>query len=203
MSAHARGSTTKRSMRYCVLIVLGIVLWFVAIISASATSTLHEQLPEAALTLSSGLFLVAGVLYLARWRLTEDPRAAHTALAWLVLGVGLPASALVGPVLRGPDALGALAPGTSLPFLVIAIGLLTRPTAPRAIARRHGRLVTAATICTVAGLLIARHVLPVLARRGVVACRGLVARRGFVARRGVAAPAVLGAAGVGPGAELP
>ena len=82
---------------------LGLAGWSLAIgLSPANAVVTHQDLADLARNLGSGLFLVAGVLCLASWRLTADPPAARRAVALLVLGAGVPGAAAIGPLLGEP-----------------------------------------------------------------------------------------------------
>ncbi|HKC28031.1 MAG TPA: HAMP domain-containing sensor histidine kinase [Jatrophihabitans sp.] len=107
----------------------GLTAWCVLIAAYPAHSiTGHEQLPNLARTLSSGLFLVAGVLYLARGRLTDELRTAQFATALLVFGATVPAVAAIGPLLHEPHDMAQTAASTRALFLIPVFMLLLRAT---------------------------------------------------------------------------
>lgn len=175
-SARVRGvqDTGRHVPAYYALLLAGIAVWIAAALATSADPALHDQLPATALTLSSGLFLVAGVLQLATWRLTEQPRAARSALACVVLGCAVPVAALAGPLLRGPDSLGGLAPGSCLPFVVVAVALLVpHDGAGQVLSRRYARVVTASGCAALAAVLLGREYLPAAWRSGAVLVAGV------------------------------
>jgi signal transduction histidine kinase len=148
-------------------LTLGVALWLLFVGASSLSShTAREQLPALAVNLASGLFLVIGVLRLAFWRLTEAPQAARGAVAFLVLGTGLPAASLVGPLLHEPAVLAGSAPSTRILFLVVVFALLLpgpqwrRATGERPISARYLVVVSAALALVATGLLAGRLWLP-------------------------------------------
>lgn len=148
-------------------LTLGVGLWLLFVGASSLSShTTRQQLPALAVNLASGLFLVIGVLRLAFWRLTETPQAARGAVAYLVLGTGLPAATLVGPLLHEPAALAGSAPSTRILFLVVVFALLLpgpqwrRASGARPISVGYLAAVAAGLALVTAGLLAARLWLP-------------------------------------------
>lgn len=104
---------------------LGVALWCVVLRATPDSAYLiHVQAPAVARNLASGLFLVAGVLRLSRWRLTGDPAAARASLALLLLGVAVPAAALIGPILHESGAVAQNAPSARALFLIPVLTLL-------------------------------------------------------------------------------
>jgi signal transduction histidine kinase len=90
-----------------------------------------STLPEVIRALAAGLFLIAGVLRLVRWRLTADPETARAATALIVLGAALATLPLVGPLLQQSPELERSAPAARLLFVVPLLVLLTLRAHPR------------------------------------------------------------------------
>lgn len=140
-----------RSRKACrVAFVLGLTAWCALIAASPAHSvTGHEVLPNLARTFGSGLFLVAGALYLARCRLADEPRTAHISAALIVLGVAVPAVPAIGPLLHESQDMSQSAPSTRAIFLIPVFALLLRSS--RAVLQRTaGRFVLG--LVTVSGL---------------------------------------------------
>lgn len=108
--------------------------------------------------LAAGLFLTAGVLFMAVWRLTTQWTAARAALLFLVLGTLLPATTVLRLITSNGIAVQTEAPETRLVLAVpLAILALAAARRNRALLRR-----TVATLVTVAVLVP----LPILAVSG-------------------------------------
>jgi signal transduction histidine kinase len=144
-----------------------LAVWYVALRSTPDSShLLHQQIPVVARNLASGLFLVAGVLRLARWRFTGEPQSARTAIALLLLGTAVPAAALIGPLLHESVAVAQNSPSARALFLVPVFALLLpssrwpRQTVARPIPAAFAARTAAATAVLLALLLAARALLP-------------------------------------------
>ena len=164
---HADNSWRGHNIVLSAALTLGVGLWLLFVGASSLSShTAREQLPDLAVNLASGLFLVIGVLRLAYWRLTAAPQAARGAVAYLVLGTGLPAAALIGPLLHEPSVLAGSAPSTRILFLVVVFALLLpgpqwrRATGARPISVRYLGAVSAALTLVATGLIAGRFWLP-------------------------------------------
>ena len=82
------------------LLVVVFVAWCTLASAARALpESVNIQVLQVARALSTGLFLTAGVLWLARWRLTNDSQSACAAAALILLGAALPIVGIVGPFL--------------------------------------------------------------------------------------------------------
>src|SRR3954465_8593554 len=87
----------RRAVRVSLLLWPVLLTWILVISLSPARDVVTRQhLAELARNLASGLFLVAGVLALALWRLSAAPMSARHAVAWFVLGASLPGSAAIG-----------------------------------------------------------------------------------------------------------
>jgi signal transduction histidine kinase len=114
------------------------VLLATALAACYGFSRLASLLPTSAATalpgviraLSVGLFLMAAVLRLARWRLTGDAHAARGATALTVIGAALASLPLVGPLVQHSPSLVHSAPAARLMFVVPVLVLLTTETRP-------------------------------------------------------------------------
>ena len=107
-----------------------------------------------ALVVASGLFLVAGMLRLARWRLTADQHSALVGTALVLMGgVCLPIGGL-GHALGGIG--DYLTPGARLLVSLVCMGLvLLSLSCPDLFLRRSGRLpLVVATLITVVLVLL-------------------------------------------------
>jgi signal transduction histidine kinase len=111
----------------CALVAWAALVWA----APSLPESLALQVPQLARALAAGLFLTAGVMRLARWRLTDDPRAARAAAALLFLGAGLPAVALVGPLMQRPEALAHATPAARLLLVFPVLALIAAGSLPR------------------------------------------------------------------------
>ncbi|MGH8861961.1 MAG: sensor histidine kinase [Jatrophihabitantaceae bacterium] len=100
-------------------------LWvWVAIVHAVRTSTaMRIEVPELARNVGAGLFLIAGVLRMASWRLTSDWAAARSALTLLIVGTALPASAVLGKMLHTGPVAAIEAPAARLFFVLPLVAL--------------------------------------------------------------------------------
>ena len=100
--AAARSLTADRtSWRAAGLLSIALACWCsIAWAARWMPTSVDLQIPQVARALSAGLFLTAGVLGLARWRLTGDGRTARRASAWILLGAALPLVSLIGPLMQ-------------------------------------------------------------------------------------------------------
>lgn len=125
--AHAgvAGRKVRRSIPWWALLWLGLATWVAAIVLSPTKSTVtHQDLADLARNLDSGVFLVAGVVLLATWRLTGDAVVGRRAVAFLVVAASFPGSAAVGPLLHEPATFAHGAPSTRALFLIPVIALL-------------------------------------------------------------------------------
>jgi signal transduction histidine kinase len=127
----------RRATDACTWVAAGILTgalgaWAALVWAApSLPASLALQVPQFARALAAGLFLTAGVMRLARWRLTDDPRAARAAAALLLLGAGLPAVALVGPLMQRPEALAHATPAARMLLVFPVLALIAAGSLPR------------------------------------------------------------------------
>src|SRR4051812_3869389 len=71
--------------------VVAFAAWYVLVrIAPELPRPVAVQIPQVARALAAGLFLTSGVLWLVRWRLTDDPRSARAGTALILLGGALP-----------------------------------------------------------------------------------------------------------------
>ena len=99
-----RSSTANRNTWLAAgLLITALAAWC-ALVWATPwlPASIDLQVPQVARTLSAGLFLAAGVLWLVRWWLTDDQQSARTGAAFILLGLALPVVALVGPLMQSP-----------------------------------------------------------------------------------------------------
>ncbi len=133
---------------------------------APASVGTQELVAAVAKNLAAVLLVVAGVMWLACWRLNGDRLTARVAVAMLVLGVGLPEVTAVGPLLHETGQLALFAPSTRALLVIPVLALLlparrweglgsVRPTG-----RAYGVLALVATGAGLAGLVVARQTLP-------------------------------------------
>jgi signal transduction histidine kinase len=135
--------------------------------SLAPTSTATQELVAAvAKNLAAGMLVVAGVLWLACWRLTGDWITARVAAAMLVLGVGLPEVTAVGPLLHETGPLARFAPSTRALIVLPVVALLLparrwdTPATSRPLPGSHAALVLGATAAGLVALVVARHEVP-------------------------------------------
>jgi signal transduction histidine kinase len=90
--------------------------WSVVVAEANRLpSNVDTQVPQAARAIAASLFLLAGVLCLARWRITDEQRAARTGAALILLGAALPLISLLGPLMQTrPELMRAVPAGRLL-----------------------------------------------------------------------------------------
>jgi signal transduction histidine kinase len=97
----------------------------VLICAASLPNSLKYELAPFIRNLASGLFLTAGVLRMAAWRLTRDWATARSAIALLVLGTALPSTSVLRLMVHDGPVVNLEAPETrllfALPIVVLAI----------------------------------------------------------------------------------
>jgi signal transduction histidine kinase len=154
----------RRVVRASLLLWPVLLTWILVISLSPARDVVTRQhLAELARNLASGLFLVAGVLALALWRLSAAPMSARHAVAWFVLGASLPGSAAIGPLLHEPAAFAHGAPSTRALFLIPVLALLlpgahwSRQSFAQPIPLRYLMMLGWAVGCAVGVLLFARH----------------------------------------------
>ncbi len=133
---------------------------------APASPATQAQVAAVAKNLASGLLVMAGVLWLACWRITADRLVARVAAAMLILGVGLPEVTAVGPLLHETGPLAQFPPSTRALVVVPVLALLlpagaaetsrSRPLSVRA----YAGLIVGATAAGLAALVVARQALP-------------------------------------------
>lgn len=113
-------SKRARALLCAAPIGLGALIFF-AILPNSGKADVAPLLRN----LASGVFLTAGVLRMATWRLTRDRSTALSALTLLLLGTALPSTAVLRLVVHDGQAVQIEAPETRmvvvLPLLVLAI----------------------------------------------------------------------------------
>jgi signal transduction histidine kinase len=113
-------SKTLRIAIYAVPVVIGALI-FIAAVPDSVKINITPLLRN----LAAGLFLTAGVLRMAAWRLTRDAATAHSALALLILGTALPSTSVLRLFVHDGEAVQIEAPETRmvliLPLLALAI----------------------------------------------------------------------------------
>ncbi len=125
--AALRSSSADRSSWLATgLLVFAFVAWCTLASAARALpESVNIQVLQIARALSTGLFLTAGVLWLARWRLTNDSQSACAAAALILLGGALPIVGIVGPFLQTPPQLSYAMPAGRLLLLLPVLGLVT------------------------------------------------------------------------------
>lgn len=187
-AARASGRRVRRATIGVLTLVVGLSAWCVIVgLSPAADAVTHEHLAALARNLASGLFLIAGVLRLASWRLTGDPHSARKALALMILGTALPAVTMVGPLLHEPTALAQSAPSTRALFLVPVVALLLpdrdwrRQSVTSPVPRGYAALVLAAVAAGLAAVLVARGALSGQQLRMTWQLLGCAAALGWVA----------------------
>ena len=102
-----------------------LAVWGVVVSEASRLPiTIDTQVPQVARAIAASLFLLAGVLCLARWRITDEQRAARAAAALILLGAALPLISLLGPPMQTRPELARAVPVARLllvfPVLALA-----------------------------------------------------------------------------------
>ena len=163
----ANADSTRQRTRWIVALWVALAGWTAAIGLTPANAVVaHQDLADLARNLASGMFLVAGVLCLAAWRITASPVTARRAIAFLVLGAGVPGAAAIGPLLREPVPLAHNAPSTKALFLVVVVAFLLPGQAWSRQSHRHpipsgylGGVAVLVGAC-LAGLLCARQLVP-------------------------------------------
>jgi signal transduction histidine kinase len=171
--AHRYDVHVSRSAVGAATVLLGLTTWFVLLRAAPESShLLRQQLPTLARNLASALFMVSGVLWLSRWRLTGEPRSARVALAFLLLGA-MPAVSLVGPLLHESAVVAQNAPSARAAVLIPVFALLlpgrrwARQTIERPVPTAFAVWTVAAVSCVLAILLTARAMLPAAGLRAL------------------------------------
>lgn len=151
-------------------IVLVVLCGWAVSVLAGRDATLDDHIVVVARDLASGLFLVAGILRLVRWRLTGEPYAARAALSLFAMGTALAGSEVLTPLLHpGPDAI-TTSPDVRAAFLAPAMLLLaaapqpTETVARPPVSRRlAAAALTASGSVVVLGRLLASAVHPTAA----------------------------------------
>ena len=124
--ADLRSSTANRNTWLAAgLLITALAAWC-ALVRATPwlPASIDLQVPQVARTLSAGLFLTAGVLWLVRWWLTDDQQSARTGAAFILLGLALPVVALVGPLMQSPPELAQGVPAGRLLLLLPVLALV-------------------------------------------------------------------------------
>lgn len=128
-----------------VALILGLIAWWVLTTGPVLSVEVRDRMPAVARNLASGLFLTAGVLRMAGWRLTRDWAVACSALVLLAIGTALPATSLMRVLVQDGDVVDLEAPETRLLFAV--------PVVVLAIAgARHSRRELRRTLAVVIGV---------------------------------------------------
>jgi signal transduction histidine kinase len=138
-------------------------VWSLAVgLSPDEARLTHVYLPSMFRNLASGLFLVAGVVRLACWRLTGDPYAARRSIALLIMGTSIPAVAIIGPLLHEPAQVAQSAPSTRALLLIPVFALLlpgrnwSMQSVRRPIPMRYAAAIVLASGALVAALVVIR-----------------------------------------------
>jgi signal transduction histidine kinase len=136
-------SKRTRALISAAPIGLGVLIFF-AVLPNSAKVDVAPLLRN----LASGLFLTAGVLRMATWRLTRDRSTALSALTLLLLGTALPSTSVLRLVVHDGQVVQIEAPETRmvfvLPLLLLAIA-----------GARHSRRLLRQTIALLAVVAVA------------------------------------------------
>ncbi|UQX88092.1 HAMP domain-containing histidine kinase [Jatrophihabitans telluris] len=120
----------RRVRSFSVLALLGVLVLAVAAPRLRATE--FQQFMASLRAVGATLFMAAGFLRLARWRLTGEARVACSAIALVTLGSALCLVGILGPLLRHDPGVATSIPLARLLFVlpvlgVLAIGLRTAP----------------------------------------------------------------------------
>ncbi|MEO8887688.1 MAG: HAMP domain-containing sensor histidine kinase [Jatrophihabitantaceae bacterium] len=126
-------ASRRRPALWAACLVVIVVAWCLFVGLSSAHDPLaRQQLPAAARSFASSLFLIAGVVRLMRWRLADDLGAGRAALALLVLGAAVRVHPLVG------DPLTLAQPNPAVHTLCLAaVFALLLPAVGQSDPRRH------------------------------------------------------------------
>lgn len=144
---------TKNAWLVAVLLTIALAAWSVLVWQAPRLpATVNLQVPQVARAIATGLFLIAGMLWVARWRLTGERQAAHAAAALIALGAALPVVALVGPLMQKPSELAATAPAGRLSLVLPVLVLIVIGSRP---SRRTARPLPLAIVTLVGWALTA------------------------------------------------
>ncbi|MGH8959807.1 MAG: hypothetical protein ACRDWT_01150, partial [Jatrophihabitantaceae bacterium] len=103
----------------------GLAAWCALVgLSPVVSETLRYNVPIVARNFGSGLFLMAGVMRVVHWRLTNERTSAHSALALLILGAAIPIVTVISPLMHQTAAVAQAAPGVRAVFLVPVFAIL-------------------------------------------------------------------------------
>jgi signal transduction histidine kinase len=83
-----------------------------------------NQVPQVARAIAASFFLLAGMLCLARWRITDDQRAARTAAALILLGAAMPLISLLGPLMETRPEVARAVPAARLLLVFPVLALV-------------------------------------------------------------------------------
>jgi signal transduction histidine kinase len=123
--------------------ICAVPLVLVALIGTAAfPDSVTYQLAPFIRNISSGLFLTAGVVRMAAWRLTRDWVTARSAIALLALGTALPSTSVLRLIVHDGQAVVLEAPETRLLFAlpIIALAIAGARHNPRLMRRTFGVL---------------------------------------------------------------
>jgi signal transduction histidine kinase len=138
---------TGKSLCALCAVFAPLVIWTVLLTVPSLPLAVRDQLPSYARNLGSGLFLTAGVLRMATWRMAGDWAVARSALILLTLGTALPSASVLKLFVHDGSVVEQEAPVTRL-LLVVPVLLL-------AIGSRHDRRTRRLTAATFAVFALA------------------------------------------------
>ncbi len=103
----------------------GLAAWAVVVAEANRLPVkLDTQVPQVARAIAASFFLLAGVLCLARWRITDEQRAVRTGAALILLGAAMPLISLLGPLMQTRPELSKAVPVARLLLVFPVLALV-------------------------------------------------------------------------------
>lgn len=144
------------------VLLLALAAWSALMAGSELPTNFRAELADVTRSLSSGLFLTAGVLRMASWRLTRDWNTARSAITLLVIGTALPGTSVLGLVVHDGPVVDLEGPETRLVFLLpILVLAIAGARHSRHLMRLTLGVLAAVTLCVAAAVVFVAGSAPV------------------------------------------